>query len=90
MGWFDGNPAHLWEHPPVEAARRYVEFVGGADAVLEQARRASSEGDLRWVAEVVNHVVFAEPDNRGARSCRRGRSSSSGTAPRTGPGATSS
>ena len=38
MGWFDGNPAHLWEHPPVEAARRYVEFMGGAEAVLEKAR----------------------------------------------------
>ena len=67
MGWFDGNPAHLWEHPPVEAARRYVEFMGGADAVLEKARASFDEGDYRWVAEVVNHVVFAEPDNAAAR-----------------------
>ena len=67
MGWFDGNPAHLWEHPPVEQARRYVEFMGGADAVLEKARRSFEAGDYRWVAEVVNHVVFAEPENRAAR-----------------------
>jgi alkyl sulfatase BDS1-like metallo-beta-lactamase superfamily hydrolase len=67
MGWFDGNPAHLWEHPPVERARRYVEFMGGAEAVLERARRSLEEGDLRWVAEVVNHVVFAEPQNEAAR-----------------------
>ncbi len=67
MGWFDGNPAHLWEHPPREQARRYVEFMGGADAVLEKARRSLAEGDLRWVAEVVNHVVFAEPENEAAR-----------------------
>ncbi len=67
MGWFDGNPAHLWEHPPVEGARRYVEFMGGADAVLEKARRSFEVGDYRWVAEVVNHVVFAEPENRAAR-----------------------
>ncbi len=67
MGWFDGNPAHLWEHPPVEAARRYVEFMGGAEAVLEKARAAFEADDLRWVAEVVNHVVFAEPDNAAAR-----------------------
>ncbi len=67
MGWFDGNPAHLWPHPPVEAARRYVEFMGGADAVLEKARESLSRGDLRWVAEVVNHVVFAEPENGAAR-----------------------
>jgi alkyl sulfatase BDS1-like metallo-beta-lactamase superfamily hydrolase len=67
MGWFDGNPAGLWEHPPVESARRYVEFMGGAERVLELARRSFGEGDYRWVAEVVNHVVFAEPDNQAAR-----------------------
>jgi alkyl sulfatase BDS1-like metallo-beta-lactamase superfamily hydrolase len=39
MGWYDGNPAHLWQHPPVEAATRYVEFMGGADAVVAKARR---------------------------------------------------
>ncbi len=67
MGWFDGNPAHLWEHPPSEQARRYVEFMGGAEAVLEKARRCFEDGDYRWVAEVVNHVVFAEPENEAAR-----------------------
>ncbi|MEX2108199.1 MAG: alkyl sulfatase dimerization domain-containing protein [Solirubrobacterales bacterium] len=67
MGWFDGNPAHLWEHPPVEQARRYVEFMGGAEAVLERARESFEAGDYRWVAEVVNHVVFAEPENEAAR-----------------------
>ncbi len=67
MGWFDGNPAHLWEHPPQQQARRYVEFMGGAEAVLEKARRSFDEGDFRWVAEVVNHVVFAEPENEAAK-----------------------
>jgi alkyl sulfatase BDS1-like metallo-beta-lactamase superfamily hydrolase len=67
MGWFDGNPAHLWEHPPVEQARRYVEFMGGAEAALEKARASFEQGDYRWVAEVVNHVVFAEPENQAAR-----------------------
>jgi len=67
MGWFDGNPAHLWEHPPVEQAKRYVEFMGGAEAALEKARVSFAAGDYRWVAEVVNHVVFAEPENREAR-----------------------
>ncbi|MGH2973958.1 MAG: alkyl/aryl-sulfatase [Solirubrobacterales bacterium] len=67
MGWFDGNPARLWEHPPAEQARRYVEFMGGAEAVLEKARASFEAGDYRWVAEIVNRVVFAEPDNREAR-----------------------
>jgi alkyl sulfatase BDS1-like metallo-beta-lactamase superfamily hydrolase len=67
MGWFDGNPAHLWEHPPTEQARRYVELAGGAEALLEKARASFAAGDYRWVAEVVNHLVFAEPENRAAR-----------------------
>jgi linear primary-alkylsulfatase len=67
MGWFDGNPAHLWEHPPVEGAQRYVEFMGGAETVLAKARESFVAGDYRWVAEVVNHVVFAEPENEVAR-----------------------
>jgi alkyl sulfatase BDS1-like metallo-beta-lactamase superfamily hydrolase len=67
MGWFDGNPAHLWEHTPVESARRYVQFMGGSERVLEGARQSFEQGDYRWVAEVVNHVVFAEPDNQAAR-----------------------
>ena len=67
MGWFDGNPAHLWEHPPAEQSRRYVEFMGGAEAVLAKARESFEAGDYRWVAEVVNRVVFADPENREAR-----------------------
>jgi alkyl sulfatase BDS1-like metallo-beta-lactamase superfamily hydrolase len=67
LGWFDGNPAKLHTLPDVEAAKRYVEFMGGADATLEKARGAYDLGDYRWVAEVVNHVVFAEPGNQAAR-----------------------
>ena len=67
MGWFDGNPANLWRYPPEPAARRYVEFMGGTEAVLERAHRSFDDGDYRWVAEVVNHVIFADPTNREAR-----------------------
>jgi alkyl sulfatase BDS1-like metallo-beta-lactamase superfamily hydrolase len=67
LGWFDGNPATLHELPPVEASKRYVDFMGGADAVLQKAQESYDKGDYRWVAEVVNHVVFADPDNQAAR-----------------------
>jgi alkyl sulfatase BDS1-like metallo-beta-lactamase superfamily hydrolase len=68
LSWYDGNPARLHQHPPVEAGRRYVELAGGADAVLAHARRAFDAGDYRWVAELVNHLVFADPTNVEARS----------------------
>lgn len=67
LGFFDGNPANMHPLPPEKAAKRYVEFMGGSDALLEKARNAYEEADYRWVAEVVNHLVFAEPDNRAAR-----------------------
>jgi alkyl sulfatase BDS1-like metallo-beta-lactamase superfamily hydrolase len=67
LGWFDGNPAHLWPHPPQAAAERYVALAGGPEALLANARRAFDEGDLRWVVEVVNHLVFAEPQNGEAK-----------------------
>src|SRR3546814_8704216 len=66
LGWFDGNPATLNQLPPAEASRKYVEFMGGADAVLAKAQESYGKGEYRWVAEVVNHVVFAEPNNQDA------------------------
>ncbi|MFC0314013.1 alkyl/aryl-sulfatase [Gordonia phosphorivorans] len=68
MGWYDGNPARLWRHPPEAAAVRYVEFMGGADAVVAKARACVEAGDLRWAAEVLDHVVFAEPEHAQARA----------------------
>jgi alkyl sulfatase BDS1-like metallo-beta-lactamase superfamily hydrolase len=68
LGWFDGNPANLHPLPPVEASKRYVEFMGGAKAVIAKARKYYDKGEYRWVAEVMNHVVFADPQNAAARS----------------------
>ena len=68
LGWYDGNPANLWPHPPVEAARRYVEAMGGADGAVQVARRAYDDGDYRWVAEVCKHILFADDTNADART----------------------
>jgi alkyl sulfatase BDS1-like metallo-beta-lactamase superfamily hydrolase len=67
LGWYDGNPAHLWSYPPEQEATRYVEFMGGAAQVLDKARKSLAEGDLRWTATVTSHVVFADPNNAEAR-----------------------
>jgi alkyl sulfatase BDS1-like metallo-beta-lactamase superfamily hydrolase len=67
LGWYDGNPARLWQHPPQEKAKRYVEFMGGADEVVAKARRSFETGDLRWAAEVLDHVMFADPGHAEAK-----------------------
>ncbi|MGH7023735.1 MAG: alkyl/aryl-sulfatase [Caulobacteraceae bacterium] len=68
LGWFDGNPANLHKLPPIEAGRRYVEVAGGPDRLLDAGRSAFEDGDYRWTAELVSHLVFAEPDNEAARA----------------------
>lgn len=67
LGFFDGVPANLHRLQPTEAGKHYVEFMGGSAAVLNKAHADFNKGDYRWVAEVVNHVVFAEPQNTAAR-----------------------
>jgi alkyl sulfatase BDS1-like metallo-beta-lactamase superfamily hydrolase len=68
MGWFDGNPARLWPHPPEALAPRYVDAMGGIDRVVELARQAFDAGDLRWAATLLDHAVFADSTHSGART----------------------
>jgi alkyl sulfatase BDS1-like metallo-beta-lactamase superfamily hydrolase len=63
FGWYDGNPANLNPLPPVESGTRYIKLMGGAENVIKNAQDAFDRGEYRWVAELLNHLVFAEPDN---------------------------
>jgi len=67
IGWYDGNPANLNPLPRVEDAKKHVEYMGGAAAVVTRAREDFKAGNYRWVAEVMERVVFAEPQNKEAR-----------------------
>ena len=67
MGWYDANPANLWAHPPVEAARRYTAALGGTDAVVALARQAFDDGDYRWAMELCKHAVFTDDQHAAAR-----------------------
>jgi len=68
LGWYDANPVHLDPLPPVESGRKYVEYMGGAAAILERARADFAKGEFRFVAQAVSHLVFADPDNAAARA----------------------
>ncbi len=67
LGWYDANPANLDPLPPEPAAKKFVEYMGGSAAVIEKARKDFAAGNYRWVTQVMNQVVFADPDNREAR-----------------------
>ena len=67
MGWFDGNPARLWPHPPEAIGPRYVAAMGGLDRVVELAKAACDEGDFRWAATLLDHAVFTDENHGAAR-----------------------
>ena len=67
LGWYDANPVNLDPLPPVELGKKYVEYMGGAEAILARAAKDFAKGEFRFVAQAVSHLVFAEPDNRAAR-----------------------
>lgn len=64
MTWFDGNPAHLWSHPPAAEGRRYVACFGGIDALCSKASDFASSGDLRFAATLLDHAVSGYPEVR--------------------------
>jgi len=68
LSWYDGNPCNLHPLPPVPAARKFVEYMGGASAAIARARADFAKGEYRWVAQVMKEVVYAEPANKEARA----------------------
>jgi alkyl sulfatase BDS1-like metallo-beta-lactamase superfamily hydrolase len=68
LGWYDANPANLDCLPPAEAGKKYVEYMGGADAILARARADFDKGEFRFVTQALSHLVFAEPNNPAARA----------------------
>lgn len=63
LGFYDANPANLNKLSPAESSIKYVELMGGADNILDKAEIAFNKGEYRWVAELLNHLIFAQPDN---------------------------
>ncbi|MFA0790817.1 alkyl/aryl-sulfatase [Microbulbifer echini] len=68
LGFFDGNPARLYPMPPTAAGKKYVAYMGGAANIIKQAKKDFDAGEYRWVAEVLDKLVSAEPNNRAARN----------------------
>lgn len=67
IGWFDGNPAHLWEHPPKQIAERYIKCMGGIDEVVRKAEEFAEDGDLRFAATLLGHAVSFDPNHTNAK-----------------------
>ena len=67
LGWYDANPVNLDPLPPSETAKKLVEYLGDADAVLKKAKEDFDKGEYQWVAQITKELVFADPNNKQAR-----------------------
>lgn len=70
LGWFDGNPTHLFSLPQAEEAKRMARLAGGEAALADAAARAMKEGDAQWCAELCDHLLALHPDNEVFRSLK--------------------
>ena len=67
LGYWDGNPATLAPLSPVDSAPLYVDMMGGAEPILTRGKALHDEGRYRHAMEIVNKLVYAQPENERAR-----------------------
>ena len=67
MGWYDANPVNLNLLTPQQTAKKWVEYLGDTQRVLEMARQDYAKGQYQWVAQVTKELVYADPANTQAR-----------------------
>ena len=68
LGWYDANPVKLNPLPPSDTAKKLVEYLGSADAVLRKAQKDFEKGEYQWVAQITKELVYADPSNQKARN----------------------
>lgn len=70
FGWFEGDPTALDPLPRSARSARYVDAMGGRDAVIANAAHALANGDHRWVAEILTHLLRVDPTDEQARQLK--------------------
>ena len=67
LGYWDANPATLVPLSPSDSAPLYVEMMGGAEKIIKKGQELYEQGKYRYATEILNKLVFAEPDNQVAK-----------------------
>jgi alkyl sulfatase BDS1-like metallo-beta-lactamase superfamily hydrolase len=67
LGYWDANPATLMPLSPKESAPLYVEMMGGADKIMAKGKQLHDQGQYREATEILNKLVYAEPDHTAAK-----------------------
>jgi alkyl sulfatase BDS1-like metallo-beta-lactamase superfamily hydrolase len=67
LGYWDANPATMMPLSPGESAPLYVEMMGGAAKIIAKGQALHDQGDYRSAMEILNKLIYAEPDNQAAK-----------------------
>ena len=67
LGFWDANPATLTPLSPKDSAPLYVEMMGGSAKIIAKGKQLYSQGKYREAMEIVNKLVYAEPNNTAAK-----------------------
>ena len=67
LGYWDANPATLMPLSPKDSAPLYVEMMGGAKKIMAKAKQLHDKGQYFAAVEILNKLVFAEPNNSAAK-----------------------
>jgi alkyl sulfatase BDS1-like metallo-beta-lactamase superfamily hydrolase len=67
LGYWDANPATLMPLSPRDSAPLYVEMMGGAEKILAKGKALYDEGQYFAAVEILNKLVYAEPENTAAK-----------------------
>jgi alkyl sulfatase BDS1-like metallo-beta-lactamase superfamily hydrolase len=67
IGFYDGNPVNLHPLSPRDSAPLYVEMMGGSAKIMAKGRQLIAKGQYLQATEILNKLVFAQPQNQAAR-----------------------
>lgn len=67
LGYWDGNPSTLIPLSPRDSAPLYVEMMGGAAKIMAKGKQLYGQGKYREAMEILNKLVYAEPNNQAAK-----------------------
>jgi alkyl sulfatase BDS1-like metallo-beta-lactamase superfamily hydrolase len=67
LGYWDANPATLTPLSPKDSAPLYVEMMGGSKKIIRKGKELYNQGQYREAMEILNKLVYAEPENTEAK-----------------------
>jgi alkyl sulfatase BDS1-like metallo-beta-lactamase superfamily hydrolase len=67
LGYWDANPTTLIPLSPEASAPLYVEMMGGAETIMERGKALYDEGKYLYAQEILDKLVWAEPQNQEAK-----------------------